>query len=179
LDYRIDPRLSVSIGANHHRYRSLGGSNLADGNAATAHFSYQLFGGVNHWLVGGGGTWEKNDVVDEIPVDIQQWLNPAVTTAALVPETYYDLGVSMILGRGRLGSRYPQVASPRWFTDMWIGYIGPESTLGVAARVGLSTALFGGDEIGVTAEYDDRLNRVAGGGLSYQLQFYYRYYLGR
>lgn len=178
-DYRIDPRLSVSIGANHHRYRSLAGSSLANGDAATAHFSYQLFGGANYWVLGAGAAWENNDVVDQIPADIQPWLAPNVTTAALVPETYYDLGVSTALGRGRLGSDYPQVASPRWFTDMWIGYIGPESTLGVAARAGLGTALFGGDEIGVTAEYDDRLNRVAGGGPSYQLQVYYRFYLGR
>jgi polysaccharide biosynthesis protein PelB len=179
FDYRIDPRLSVSIGANHHRYLSLGGSRLADGNSAAAHFSYQLFGGANYWVLGGGAAWEHNDDVDQIPADIQPWLAPNVTTAALVPETYYDLGISTALGRGRLETGYPQVASPRWFTDMWIGYIGPESTLGVAARAGLSTALFGGDEIGVTAEYDDRLNRVAGGGLSYQLQFYYRFYLGR
>jgi hypothetical protein len=179
LDYRIDPRLSVSIGANHHRYLTLGGSRLADGNSATAHFSYQLFGGANYWVLGGGAAWENNDVVDQIPADIQPWLAPNVTTVALVPETYYDLGISTALGRGRLESDYPQVASPRWFTDIWIGYIGPESTLGVAARAGLGTALFGSDEIGVTAEYDDRLNRVAGGGLSYQLQFYYRYYLGR
>jgi tetratricopeptide (TPR) repeat protein len=178
-DYRIDPRLSVSIGANHHRYLSLGGSPLADGNSATAHFTYQLFGGANYWVLGGGAAWEHNDVADQIPVDIQPWLASNVTTEALVPETYYDLGISTALGRGRLESDYPQVGSPRWFTDMWIGYIGPESTLGVAVRAGLGTALFGGDEIGVTAEYDDRLNRVAGGGPSYQLQVHYRHYLGR
>ncbi len=184
FEYSIDPRLSLSLGANRHRYESLGGSTLACGNTINFNFSYRLFGGSTQWLLGGGAAWEKNNVVDQVPDDLQPFLNPDVGTDALVPEEYRDIGLSMYLGRGQLLSTYPMVASPqsaspRWFTDLWLGYIEPESTLGVAARVGVGTSVFGGDELGLTAAYDDRLNRIAGGGPSYRVQLYYRFYLGR
>lgn len=184
FEYAIDPRLSLSLGADRHRYESLGGSTLAHGNTFNFNFSYRLFGGLNQWLLGGGAAWEKNNVVDQVPTDLQPFLNPDVGTEALVPEAYRDIGLSMYLGRGQLLSTYPIAASPlsaspRWFTDFWIGYIEPESTLGVAARAGVGTSLFGGDELGLTAAYDDRLNRIAGGGPSYRVQLYYRFYLGR
>jgi tetratricopeptide (TPR) repeat protein len=184
LEYRIDPRLSLSLSADRHRYESIGGSTLASGNTFNFNFSYRLFDGLNQWLVGGSAAWEKNDVIDQIPADLQPFLNPGVGPEALVPEEYRDIGLSMYLGRGQLLSTYPAVASPfsaspRWFTDLWLGYIEPESTLGVAARAGVSTSLFGSDELGLTASYDDRLNKVEGGGASYQFQLYYRFYLGR
>jgi hypothetical protein len=135
-------------------------------------------------LVGASAAWESNNVVDQIPGDLKPLLNPDLGPESLVPDKYSDIGLSMYLGRGQLLSTYPMAAnplsaSPRWFTDIWVGYIESESTLGVAARAGVGTSLFGGDEVGLTAAYDDRLNRIAGGRPSYQIQLYYRFYLGR
>jgi predicted Zn-dependent protease len=184
IEYQLDPRLSVFLSAERHRYQSLGGSTLAHGNTFNFSTNYRLLGGSTQWLVGGSAAWEANNVVDRIPDDLQPLLSPQVSPESLVPDKYSDIGLSMYLGRGQLLSTYPMAASPlsaspRWFTDLWVGYIEPESTIGVAARAGIGTSLFGGDELGLTAAYDDRLNRIAGGGPSYQIQLYYRFYLGR
>ncbi len=184
LDYRIDSRLSFSLSADRHRYESLGGSTLGNGYTLNANVNYRLLGGPNQWMVGGSAAWEDNRVTDQIPDDLQPLLSPDVGPEVLVPETYRDIGLSMTLGRGQLIGNYPmaasfQSASPRWFADLWVGYIEPESTLGVAARAGIGTSLFGGDEFGLTAAYDDRLNKVPGGGASYRIQLYYRFNLGR
>ena len=45
--------------------------------------------------------------------------------------------------------------------------------------VGAGISLLGGDELGLTAAYSDRVSRVSGGGATYMVQLTYRFYLGR
>ena len=74
---------------------------------------------------------------------------------------------------------FPQAASPRWFTELWFGNVEPGAGLSVAGRAGLGISLFGSDELGLKAEYDNRLDRTAGSDATLHAQLYYRYYFGR
>jgi Tetratricopeptide repeat len=179
LDCRIDSRLSASLRGGWHRYQSLGGGGLARGQTAGGALTYRLVEGIHQLWLSAGGAWEHNTVAREMPADLQPMFAADTAPTALVPESYRDLGLTVHLGRGDLDVDFPQVASPRWFTELWFGNVEPGAGLSVAGRAGLGISLFGSDELGLKAEYDNRLDRTAGSDATLDAQLYYRYYFGR
>ncbi|MEJ2659248.1 MAG: hypothetical protein P8Z73_00800, partial [Desulfobacteraceae bacterium] len=179
IDYRIDPRLSTSLRGGLHRYQSLGNGYLASGRNGGLALTYRLADGVYSCLLTAGAAWEQNSVADELPADLQTMFAADTTPAVMVPESYREIGLTLHLGRGALREDFPQVASPRWYAELWVGNVEPDTGLSVAARTGLGAALFGSDELGLTAEYDNRLDRTAGSEATLQVRLSYRYYFGR
>lgn len=179
IDYRIDPRLSTSLRGGLHRYRSLGNGNLASGGNGGWTLTYRLADGMYACFLSAGAAWEHNAVADELPADLQPMFAADTTPAVMVPESYREIGMTLHLGRGGLREDFPQVAGPRWFAELWLGNVEPDTGLSVAARTGLGAALFGSDELGLTAEYDNRLDRTAGSEATLQVRLSYRYYFGR
>jgi tetratricopeptide (TPR) repeat protein len=179
IDYRIDPRLSTSLRGGLHRYQSLGNGDLADGGSGGWTLTYRLAEGVNSCFLSLGAAWEQNTVARELPADLRPVFTADTTPAVMVPESYREIGLTLHLGRGELRADFPQAASPRWFAELWLGNVEPETGLSLAARTGLGAALFGSDELGLTAEYDNRLDRTAGSEATLQVRLSYRYYFGR
>ena len=101
------------------------------------------------------------------------------TVAVIVPESYREIGLTFHLGRGGVREDFPQVAAPRWYGELWLGNVEPDTGLSVAARTGLGAALFGSDELSLTAEYDNRLDRTVDSEATLQVRLCYRYYFGR
>jgi tetratricopeptide (TPR) repeat protein len=179
VDYRIDPRLSTSLRGGLHRYRSLGNGDLADGGSGGWMLTYRLADGACTCWLSAGVSWEQNTVAGELPADLKPVFAAGATPSVMVPENYSEIGLTLHLGRGGLRQDFPQVASPRWFAELWLGNVEPDAGLSVAARTGLGTAMFGSDELGLTAEYDNRLDRTAGSEATLQVRLSYRFYFGR
>jgi polysaccharide biosynthesis protein PelB len=179
LDYRIDSRLSASLRGGLHRYQSLGGSDLAHGQTAGWNLTYYLAQGTCPLSLSVGGAWEHNTVVHELPADLQLMFAAETAPTVLVPESYRDTGLTLHIGRGDLHTDFPQTASPRWFAELWIGNVEPGAGLSVAGRAGLGISLLGSDELGLTAEYDNRLDKTADNNATVRTQISYRYYFGR
>lgn len=179
IDYRIDPRLSTSLRGGLHRYKSLGNGNLANGQSGGWTLTYRLADGVYSCFLSAGAAWENNSLADELPSDLQPMFAPGTTPLVMVPESYREIGLTLHLGRGGLREDFPQVASPRWFGELWLGNVEPKTGLSLAARTGLGAALFGSDELSLTAEYDNRLDRTVDIEATLQVRLCYRYYFGR
>jgi polysaccharide biosynthesis protein PelB len=175
LDYRIDSRLSASLRGGLHRYQSLEGNDLAHGQTAGWNVTYHLARGTYPLSLSIGGAWEHNSVVHELPVDLEPMFAAETTPEVLVPENYRDTGLTLHIGRGDLVADFPQTASPRWFAELWIGNVEPGAGLSMAGRAGLGISLLGSDELGLTAEYDNRLDKTNDSNATVRTQISYRY----
>lgn len=175
--FQFDPRLSLALQADTHRYRSLAGDDLATGVAAELTLSLALWNAPTYkWLVRGSLSMEENKLEDSLPADLQARLRPGAGLSDLVSEEFRSLGISTYLARGELRSTFPQVASPRWFVDAWLGYLQPDDNLGVNLSAGIETAVGGSDELGLIGNYGDQFSA---GDNGWQMYLYYRYFFGR
>jgi len=171
---RLGARNYVDLSAGAHRLYALdGGARLADGATLNAEFGRHLGGQIWTLTAGVAADWLNNQIVTALPQAVTARL-PGALAADVVPERFSTFGMRLRAARGELLADYPQVASPRYFAELWLGLRDDSAnplageTAGVLS-LGVAGAAFGGDELGAALSVDS-----AGVAESGQLRLWYR-----
>ncbi len=171
---RFGARNYLDLSAATRRLYALdGGARLGDGWTLDAEVGRHFGGRV--WTLRAGITagWLGNRVTDTLPQSFDAAL-PGALPEDVIPERFSTLGVRLRAARGEPLADYPQVASPRYFAELWLGLRGDTANPldGEAAgllSLGVAGAVFGGDELGAALNMDSEGVTQSG-----QLRLWYR-----
>ncbi|MDR5898933.1 tetratricopeptide repeat protein [Halomonas vilamensis] len=113
---------------------------------------------------------------NRLPDDIARRLPVGTQPGDLLTDQTGFVGMGVTLRRGDPFSNYPTVASPRIEIGLEAGYLMPDNDIGLNARLGIGSRLFGNDSLSLRIEADqgagDNGNTNLGASLTYQ------YFLG-
>jgi hypothetical protein len=152
---------------------------------ATLGTGYRLDAALNHSLIKGATRQLEVSLLanhadyrldNSLPGDIARRLPLGTQPNDLLTDATRFVGIGVTLRRGDPSGGYPTVASPRVEIGLEAGYLMPDNDIGLNARLGIGSRLFGNDSLSLRLEADqgagDNGNTNLGASLTYQ------YFLG-
>lgn len=160
---RIKANINAKVGKQafahasvwQHQFSTRDGDKLADGHGLSGSIVHKEKMGSSQWHVGVQGQVESNQTVDHLPSSIQAM---AGEQGSIISENPKSAGIIAGISHGSPGHGVPQVNSPRYSANAWLGKSWPTNKAGVNLEASVGSRILGNDELSATAF----VNTVAG-----------------
>jgi len=125
---------------------------IARGLQARVEFGIRGAFGSNVWSTSVAANRSENDVVSELPDELD--LAPGTSINAILADKSTSLSLGASLSRGGIQGDYPQASSPRYFLNANVARSWPDETFGLQLDGGAGIRVLGGDELSIGFAHD-------------------------
>jgi hypothetical protein len=152
LSTKLTQQSVFQLDIDGHRYLTRQGSFLGDGYRISTILGYTLFKASPTWQVRLQGSWESNNLNDNLPAELRSsLLSSSVNIETIVPKSYGTMGVGTTFRYNLSGQDIPR--QPYLLVDGWVGWAIPANVLAYNGRIGMGVSLFKADVLSVGAFY--------------------------
>lgn len=144
----------IRLAADRYTYEDRNNNDLGDATQLSTELGYRLLTGRTQARIGIRGTRFDASANASSDNTLVNDLNIA-TTQEVIPDDFNNVGFVFNLSRGDLASASPQVASPRYSIDGWLGKNLTTDEWTHNISLGLGSKLLGSDEISLSTTYSD------------------------
>lgn len=135
------------------RYHTREGDQLARGYAMEGALEHFIFKRSPAWLVRVQGSWENNQLRNNLPKGLEPILGPSAEVSTIVPSEYGLLGIGTTLRYGSAGEEIAR--NPQGLIDAWTGWVWPSNQIGYNISLGIEISPVGDDRLDFKAFYSN------------------------
>jgi len=165
LSSQLTRQTHLQFDIDGHRYLTRQGSTLGKGYKMQGILGSSLLTGAQDWQVRLQGTWESNDLKQNLPSELKGLFGPSASSVeTLILPNFGTLGMGTTFRYGPHDQGI--LRRPFIHGDVWAGWVWPANVVGYNSRAAMGISLFGSDILSVGGFYSNVQGGRAGQAFS-------------